>query len=122
LYFVLVLTGPMYPPFCVKLKLKLLWVYSLDMPSMWYTNKQIPIWGGNEKVFSVVQVSVIYIYAKKTLHGFSPQSNYTDRMTAACWRWRVSCGQHDSPPVVNFGFLYWSCYFLEMAPQLSSRG
>jgi hypothetical protein len=62
-YFVLVLTGPMYLPFYVKLNLKLLWVYSLDMPSMWYTNKQMHIWGGKEKAFLVVQLSIIYIYA-----------------------------------------------------------
>jgi hypothetical protein len=32
----------------------------------------------------------------------------------------VSCGQrNESPPVINFGFLYRSCYFLEIAPQLS---
>jgi hypothetical protein len=36
---------------------------------------------------------------------------------------RVSCGQrNDSPTVVNFGFLDRRRYFLEVAPQLSSRG
>jgi hypothetical protein len=35
---------------------------------------------------------------------------------------RVSCGQrNDSRTVVNFGFLNRSRYFLEIAPQLSSR-
>jgi hypothetical protein len=36
---------------------------------------------------------------------------------------RVSRGQrNESPTVVNFGFLDRSRYFLEIAPQLSSRG
>jgi hypothetical protein len=35
----------------------------------------------------------------------------------------VSRGQpNDSPTVVNFGFLDRSSYFLEIAPQISTRG
>jgi hypothetical protein len=29
---------------------------------------------------------VIMLLKKTKLHGLSPQTNYTDRVTAACWR------------------------------------
>jgi hypothetical protein len=68
---------------------------------------------------------------KTKLHGLSPQANYTDRLSdrrlsaklVPTLAYRVSRGQrNDSPTVVNFGFLDRSRYFLESAPQLSSRG
>jgi hypothetical protein len=68
---------------------------------------------------------------KTKLCGHSPQANYTVRATAACQR--SSCqllgvegvarsGQR-IPTAVNLGFLDRSCYFfIQVAPQLSSRG
>jgi hypothetical protein len=60
----------------------------------------------------------------------SPQANYTDRATAACRRsWcqllqieGVTWSAQRFPTVVNIGFLDRSRIFLEIAPQLSSRG
>jgi hypothetical protein len=64
---------------------------------------------------------------KKKLLEFSPQANYTDRVTAACRRNLVPTFTDRgcrvvSATAVNFGFLDRSRYSLEIAPQLSSRG
>jgi hypothetical protein len=67
----------------------------------------------------------------KKLRGMSPQARtipteqplLVGEVSASFSGQRVSRGQRNkSPTVVNFGFLDWSCYFLEIAPQLSSRG
>jgi hypothetical protein len=72
--------------------------------------------------------------SKKTgltkLRGRSPQANYTDRATAACRRNRqplrvesVAWSAQRIPTAVNLGFLDRSLYFyIQVAPQLSSRG
>jgi hypothetical protein len=67
---------------------------------------------------------------KNELRGLSPQANYTDRAIAACRRnlaptfadrgCRVV--RTTNPQGFNFDFLDRSRYFLEIAPQLSSRG
>jgi hypothetical protein len=49
------------------------------------------------------------------LRDFTPQANYTDRGTAAWSAQRI-------PTAVYLGFLDRRLYFLEIAPQLSSRG
>jgi hypothetical protein len=67
---------------------------------------------------------------KKTkLRGRSPQANYTDRATAACRRSRqplrvegVAWSAQRIPTAVNLGFLDRSRFFIQVAPQLSSRG
>jgi hypothetical protein len=66
---------------------------------------------------------------KTKLRGRSPQANYTDRAIAACWRSRqplrvesVAWSAQRIPMAVNLGFLDWSrCFFIQVAPQLSSR-
>jgi hypothetical protein len=67
----------------------------------------------------------------KKLRGFGPRANYTDRSTAACWRIYcqllrivgVACSAQRISTVVNLGFLDRSrCFFLQVAPQLSSWG
>jgi hypothetical protein len=68
---------------------------------------------------------------KKHLGGLSPQANYTDRATAACWRsycrllWveGVAYSAQWISTAINLSFLDWSCYFLiQVASQLSSWG
>jgi hypothetical protein len=57
------------------------------------------------------------------LRDFSPQANYTDRATVACRRMEgVTWSTQRIPTAVNLGFPDRSPYFLEIAPQLSSRG
>jgi hypothetical protein len=68
---------------------------------------------------------------KKHSVAFSPQANYTDWVTATCWRnlvptfvdRGVSCGQRGgSPTAVNISFLERSRYFFfQVAPHLSSQ-
>jgi hypothetical protein len=71
------------------------------------------------------------VLPKQKLRGLSPQSRTTPierpplvgEVSDNFSRWKVSRGQlNESPTVVNFGFLDQSHYFLEIAPQLSSRG
>jgi hypothetical protein len=52
----------------------------------------------------------------------SPQANYTDRVIAACRIEGVTWSAQRILTAVNLGFLDRSRYFLETAPQLSSRG
>jgi hypothetical protein len=68
---------------------------------------------------------------KNKLRGRSPQANYTDRTTAACRRSYcpplrvegVAWSAQRIPTAVNLGFLDRIRYFfIEVAPQLSSRG
>jgi hypothetical protein len=62
--------------------------------------------------------------------AFNPQTNYTDRATATCRRSQcellriegVAWSAQRIPTAVNLSFLDRSRYFLEIAPQLSSRG
>jgi hypothetical protein len=63
--------------------------------------------------------------------AFSPQANYIDRATAACWRSvcqllqieRVWRGQRNGSPRPLIRFSDRSRYFFfQVAPQLSSRG
>jgi hypothetical protein len=72
------------------------------------------------------------IKLKTKLHGLSPQANYTDRLsdhrlsanlvpTLADRGCRVVSAMIP-PQSFYFGFLDRSRYFLEIAPQLSSRG
>jgi hypothetical protein len=71
-------------------------------------------------------------YEKKTkLGGCSPQANYTDRATAACQRSQcqllriegVGRSAQRIPAAVNLSFQDRSRYFfIQVAPQLSSRG
>jgi hypothetical protein len=71
-------------------------------------------------------------YLKLTkLHGRRPQANYTDQATAACRRSLcqplrvdgVAWSEQRIPPALNLGFLDRSRYFfIQVAPQLSSRG
>jgi hypothetical protein len=74
-----------------------------------------------------------YTYLYKTkLHGLSPHANYTNRLsdrrlsaklvpTLADRGCRVVSATIP-PQSLIFAFLDWSHYFLEIAPQLSSRG
>jgi hypothetical protein len=76
----------------------------------------------------------IYWYKLKTktkLRGLSPQANYTDRATADCRRSKcqplrvedVAWSAQRIPTAVNLCFLDRSRYFfIQVAPQLSSRG
>jgi hypothetical protein len=79
----------------------------------------------------VFMCSCLLMTKKLNSMAFSPQANYTDRATAACWRsycqllriegvtWSVQW----IPMAVNFGFLDQSRYFsIQVTPQLSSRG
>jgi hypothetical protein len=68
---------------------------------------------------------------KRKLRGRSLQANYTDRATAACRRSScqplrvegVAWSVQRIPTVVNLGFLDRSrCFFIQVAPRLSSRG
>jgi hypothetical protein len=73
---------------------------------------------------------MVFRIIKKNSVDCSPQANYTDRATAACRQSLVPtfadrvCRMVSAtdPQAVNFGFLDRSRYFLEIAPQLSSRG
>jgi hypothetical protein len=68
---------------------------------------------------------------KIKLHGLSPQANYTDwlsdrrlsaKLVLILWIESVAWSAQRFPTAVNFGFLDRSRSFLEIAPQLSSRG
>jgi hypothetical protein len=66
-----------------------------------------------------------HTHTKKSLRGFSPRANYTDRTTAACWRIYTFADilYHVISPTYPHGFLDRSSnYFFQVAPQLYSRG
>jgi hypothetical protein len=82
---------------------------------------------------SVVEELTKKITNKKTkLRGLSPQANYIDRLSDCRLSAKLVPTLADRgcrvvsatipPTVVSFGFLDRSRYFLEIAPQLSSRG
>jgi hypothetical protein len=83
------------------------------------------------KVLKGFWLNLIFVLYKKKLRGFGPLANYGDRATAACWRSSanflriegVAWSAQRIPPLVSLDFLDRSRYFfLQVAPQLSSRG
>jgi hypothetical protein len=83
------------------------------------------MFGEKEDIYVTVQLEEI------KLRGRSPQANYTDRATAACRRsWcqplrveGVAWSAQRIPTAFNLGLLDGSRYFfIQVAPQLSSRG
>jgi hypothetical protein len=79
---------------------------------------------------SCLTVSDLSHVGGEELHDLSLQANYTDRMSDRRLSVKLvptlvdrGCRMVSTiPPVVNFGFLDQGRYFLEIAPQLSSRG
>jgi hypothetical protein len=80
---------------------------------------------------SLQEYSKCHKKKKNKLRCRSPQVNYTDRATAACWRSECQPFQVEGvvwsvqqiPMAVNLGFLDQSPYsFIQVVPQLSSQG
>jgi hypothetical protein len=91
-------------------------------------NVIFPRWSGFENFQYPKSGVEIRLYNK--LRGFSPQANYTNRVTAACRpSWcqlfrieGVAWSAQRIPTAVNLGFLDRSCYLsIQVVPQLFSR-